>query len=79
MIFVGTGMFPPANDPDAMKKIEGPGPEARNRVGSFIGPISASFQVDPPAAPSKGDGETAEAYGQRVAGITLKFIRGRQE
>ncbi len=78
MIFVGTGMFPAANDPDAMKKIEGPGPETHNRVGSFIGPMSASFQVDPPAAPAKGDIETAEAYGQRVAKITLQFVRGRQ-
>jgi len=78
MIFVGTGMFPAANDPDAMKNIEGPGPETHNRVGSFIGPMSASFQVDPPAAPSKGDIETAEAYGQRVANITLQFVRGRQ-
>lgn len=79
MIFVGTGMFPSANDPDAMKKIKGPGPEAHNRVGSLIGPMSASFQADPPAAPSKGDGETAEVYGQRMASITLKFIRRRQE
>ncbi len=77
MIFVGTAMFPSANDPDAMNSVEGPGPEAHNRVGSFIGPMAASFQVDPPTAPSQGDIETAEAYGQRVASIALQFSRGR--
>ncbi|RUM41226.1 MAG: hypothetical protein DSY70_01715 [Desulfobulbus sp.] len=77
MIFVGTAMFPSANDPEAMNSVEGPGPEAHNRVGSFIGPMSASFQVDPPAAPSKGDLETAEAYGKRIASIALQFSRGR--
>jgi len=78
MIFVGTGMFPSANDPDAMQNSEGPGPDAHNRVGSFIGPMAASFQVDPPSSPAKGDIETAEAYGRRVAKITLQFVRGRQ-
>lgn len=78
MIFVGTGMFPAANAPETMNNIEGPGPEVQNRVGSFIGPMSASFQVDSPTAPCKGDLETAEAYGQRVANITLQFVRGRQ-
>lgn len=78
MIFVGTAMFPSANDPDAMNTIEGPGPEAHNRVGSFIGPMSASFQVDPPAAPGTGDLETAEAYGRRIANISLQFSRGRK-
>ena len=44
--------------------------QAQNRVGSFVGPMAASFQVNPPAAPPKGDIETAEAYGRRVAEIT---------
>ncbi len=78
MVYVGTGMFPSANDPDAMNSVSGPGPDAHNRVGSFIGPMAASFQVDPKDAPPKGDQETAELYGQRVAGITLQFINGRQ-
>lgn len=73
MIWVGTGMFPSANDMEAMNSVEGPGPEAHNRVGSFIGPMAASFQVDPPGAPSKGDIETAEAYGKRVAEITARL------
>jgi NAD(P)H dehydrogenase (quinone) len=78
MIYVGTGMFPSANDPDAMNTIAGPGPNAHNRVGSFIGPMAASFQNDPTSAPPKGDQETAQLYGQRVAEITKQFVRGRQ-
>jgi NAD(P)H dehydrogenase (quinone) len=78
MIFVGLGMMPSANKPEAMNQIAGPGPEAHNRVGSFIGPMAASFQVNPPAAPPKGDIETAELYGRRVAEITLQFVRGRK-
>lgn len=77
MIFVGLGMMPSANRPDEMNTVSGPGPEAHNRVGSFIGPMAASFQVNPPAAPPKGDIETAEAYGRRVAEITSQLSKGR--
>ena len=58
---------------DAMNTLEGPGSGTLNRLGSFIGPMAASFQVNPPDAPSKGDIDTAEAYGKRVAEITMKF------
>jgi len=47
MIYVGTGMLPAANDPESMSSVEGPGPEVHNRIGSFVGPMAASFQVDP--------------------------------
>jgi NAD(P)H dehydrogenase (quinone) len=77
MIYVGTGMMPAANDPDAFNSIDGPGPDVHNRVGSFMGPMSASFQVDPGDAPPQGDIETAELYGRRVAEITRQFLRGR--
>jgi len=77
MIYVSLGMVPSANRPDDMKTPAGPGPEAHNRVGSFIGPMSASFQVAPPDAPVKGDIETAEIYGLRVATITAQFLKGR--
>ncbi|MEI7901591.1 MAG: flavodoxin family protein [bacterium] len=77
MLFVGLGMKPSANKPEQMNTLAGPDPEAHNRVGSFIGPMSASFQVLPPESPGVGDIETAEAYGQRVAEITLQFVRGR--
>src|SRR5262249_50882782 len=74
MIFVSLGMMPSANRPEDMNSATGPGPEAHNRVGSFIGPMSASFQVNPPATPPNGDIETAEAYGRRVAEITIQFV-----
>jgi NAD(P)H dehydrogenase (quinone) len=77
MIYVGLSMMPSANHPEQLNSLTGPGPEAHNRVGSFIGPMSASFQVAPPGSPGAGDLETAEAYGQRVAEITLQFVRGR--
>jgi NAD(P)H dehydrogenase (quinone) len=77
MIFVSLGMLPGQNRPEEMNTPAGPGPEAHNRVGSFVGPMSASFQVNPPGAPPKGDLETAEAYGRRVAEITLQLVRGR--
>ena len=76
MIYVGTGMMPSANEPDGMKTISGPSANAHNRVGSFSGAMSSSFQVNPPDAPGKGDLETAELYGKRVAEITIK-LRGR--
>ena len=60
-----------------MNQIAGPGPDAHNRAGSFIGPAAASFQVRAPGAPGKGDLETAELYGRRVAEITLQFLRGK--
>lgn len=77
MIYVSLGMNPSANRPDDMKSLTGPTPEAHNRVGSFIGPMSASFQVHPGEAPGPGDLQTAEIYGRRVAEITAQFLRGR--
>jgi NAD(P)H dehydrogenase (quinone) len=77
MIYVGTGMMPSANHPEHMNAIQGPGPDATNRVGSFMGPMAASFQVAPTDAPGPGDLATAEAYGKRVAEITVQLVRGR--
>jgi NAD(P)H dehydrogenase (quinone) len=77
MIFVSLGMMPAASDPDSMNRIEGPGPEVTNRIGSYMGPMAASFQVNPGDAPSTGDLATAEAYGVRVATITQQLVRGR--
>ncbi|HET6266413.1 MAG TPA: hypothetical protein VFG11_01760 [Acidobacteriota bacterium] len=64
MIYVGTGMLPSANRPEDIQQITGPSPEALNRVGSFTGPMSASFQVTPPNAPVPGDIQTADSYGK---------------
>ncbi|MEJ2622787.1 MAG: flavodoxin family protein [Candidatus Thiodiazotropha sp.] len=79
MIFVSLGMHPAASDPESMNRIQGPGPEVVNRLGSYIGPMAASFQVNPGEAPSTGDLATAEAYGARVATITQQLKRGRAE
>lgn len=77
MLFVSLGVHPAASDPDSMNRIEGPGPEVVNRIGSYIGPMAASFRVNPGDAPSSGDMATAEAYGARVASITQQLVRGR--
>jgi len=77
MIYVSLGMHSSPNKPQDMMQIHGPAPDAHNRVGSFIGPMSSSFHVNPPDSPSKGDLETAELYGKRVAEITQQFLRGK--
>jgi len=77
MIYVGTGMMPSANDAEGPKTVQGPGPNALNRLSSFVGPMAASFEVRPPDAPPPGDLLTAEAYGKRVAEITTQFVRGK--
>src|SRR5206468_11368081 len=77
MIYVSLGLMPSANRPDEFKTVTGPSPEAHNRHGSFIGPMSASFQVHPPGSPPQGDLETAELYGRRVAEITVQFVKVR--
>ena len=77
MIFVGTAMMPAANDAEAMNSVDGPGPHTHNRLGSFIGPMSASFQVNPGEAPPPGDLETAELYGRRVAEVTLQYLKSK--
>jgi NAD(P)H dehydrogenase (quinone) len=73
MIYVGTGMLPAASHPESMTSVQGPGPEVQNWVGSFVGPMSASFQAQPPDAPPPGGIATAESYGARVAQITLRL------
>jgi NAD(P)H dehydrogenase (quinone) len=75
MIYVGTGVLPAVSHPESMSSSHGPGPEVQNRVGSFVGPMSASFQVQPPDAPPPGDIATAEGYGARVASITLRLAK----
>jgi NAD(P)H dehydrogenase (quinone) len=76
MVYVGTGMMPSANEPEGMQSNAGPSEKAHNRVGSFSGAMATSFQVKPPAAPGRGDIETAELYGARVATVA-KQLRGK--
>jgi NAD(P)H dehydrogenase (quinone) len=77
MIYVGTGMFPSANRPEDLQHPAGPSPEALNRLGSFTGPMSASFQIPPPGAPLSGDLQTAELYGKRIAEITDRWNKAK--
>ena len=77
MIFVSLGMLPASNDPASMETLEGPGPDALNRVDGSIGPMATSFTAAAGEAPPKGDIGTAEAYGRRIAEITSQFARGR--
>ncbi len=77
MIYVGTGMMPSANRPEDLNQIAGPSSEALNRLGSFTGAMSASFQVAPPGAPVPGDIQTAELYGKRIAEITERWIKAK--
>jgi NAD(P)H dehydrogenase (quinone) len=77
MIYVGTAMMPASNDQEGMKKPEGPGPDALNRYSSFVGPMASSFMLPPGQAPAAGDLETARLYGQRVAEVTLRFLKGK--
>jgi NAD(P)H dehydrogenase (quinone) len=77
MIYVGLGMLPAPNEHSSMKTIEGPGPEAHNRVGSFSGAMSASFQLTPGEGPVQGDLETARLYGKRVAEIAVRLANSK--
>lgn len=76
MIFVSLGILPGANQPEGFTTNVGPDVNAHNRVGSSAGAMSTSFQINNGEAPGKGDLETAEHYGKRVAEITLRFERG---
>jgi NAD(P)H dehydrogenase (quinone) len=77
MIFVGLGMLPASNDLASFDTLEGPGPDALNRVDASIGPMAVSFTVAAGDAPPTGDIQTAAAYGRRIAEITAQFLRGR--
>ena len=77
MIYVGLGLMPSSNRPEEMHSPSGPGADALNRVGSFIGPMAASFQIKPPEAPLAGDLETARIYGERVAALAAQLKRGK--
>ncbi len=77
MIYVGLGMLPAPNDQAGMKTINGPGPTAHNRVGSFSGAMAASFQLNPGDGPVSGDLETAKLYGKRIAEIAVRFSKSK--
>lgn len=64
MVWVGTGMTPPA--------VHG-APDQLNRLGSYIGVMAQADNVPPEQSPPQGDVDTAAAYGRRIA----EFARAR--
>jgi NAD(P)H dehydrogenase (quinone) len=66
MIWVGTGLPPPATPGD---------PAAINRLGSSIGVMAQADNVPPEQSPPEGDLATAREYGRRIA-ETARALRG---
>ena len=77
MIYVSLGMLPAENEQAGMKTINGPGPEAHNRLGSFSGAMSASFQLAAGEGPPPGDIATAKLYGKRIAEIASRLAKSK--
>jgi NAD(P)H dehydrogenase (quinone) len=57
MVWVGLGQLPEAVG----------NPEAKNRLGSYIGAMAQADNVPADQSPPKGDLDTAAAYGRRIA------------
>ncbi len=52
--------------------------DALNRLGAWGGVMTQSDQQAPPdVAPTSGDRKTAEQFGQRIAAITARWVKGR--
>jgi NAD(P)H dehydrogenase (quinone) len=66
MIWVGLGMLPErVGDPDA-----------KNRLGSYLGVMAQADNVPPDQSPPRGDLETGRAYGRRIAEFARRKGRG---
>ncbi|MDO5640681.1 MAG: flavodoxin family protein [Neisseria sp.] len=76
MIYVSLGLAPQPNEPEAFGRIEGPSPNAVNRLDGTAGALASSMMVEPENM-AKGDLETARLYGERIATITARFMRGK--
>lgn len=75
MVWVGMNQLAASNVPQESESVEGPGSTALNRNSASLGPQASVFNVGVPAAPASGDLETAEAYGRRIAEITIRFSK----
>jgi NAD(P)H dehydrogenase (quinone) len=64
MIWVGTGLPPPAKPGD---------PDALNRLGSSLGVMAQADNVPPEQSPPQGDIETGLSYGKRIAMFARKL------
>jgi NAD(P)H dehydrogenase (quinone) len=47
------------------------------QAAASIGAMASSFGLAAGQAPSIGDLETAEAYGRRIAEITVRWVKGK--
>ena len=72
MIWVSTGLMPGGDGKSYA------GPEVVNRIGGSAGLMTQAFQDSPEITPPKGDLDTGELFGQRVAEITKQFVAGRR-
>ena len=77
MIFVSLGLMPSANKPEEMKQIAVPGPEAHNRLSSFIGPMAAKFPGGDPRRADLGRPGDRRGLQPPRAEIAVQFARGR--
>jgi NAD(P)H dehydrogenase (quinone) len=70
MIWVGTGMMPGNNSSTASI-------EDLNRIGSFLGLMTqANVDQGPDVAPPAQDHKTAHLFGERVAHIAHRWVKG---
>ncbi|MGB7183540.1 MAG: flavodoxin family protein [Burkholderiaceae bacterium] len=60
MIWVGTAMMPSAEPGD---------PDAKNRLGSYLGVMAQADNSPPEESPPQGDIDTAFSYGERIARV----------
>lgn len=54
------------------------GPDALNRVGSFLGVAAQSDNASPEITPPAGDRETARLLGERIAKAAVRWAAGAQ-
>lgn len=66
MIWVSQGVFN-----------KGSGPDGINRLGGWLGYMAQSDNAPPEVTPPKGDRDTAELFGKRVAEAAVRWVRGR--
>lgn len=71
MVWVGLGTPGPNTESG-----HGGKPDDVNRVGAYLGAMAQSDNAPPEEAPSSGDRETGEIFGERIARTTLRWVRG---
>jgi multimeric flavodoxin WrbA len=67
MLWVSHGLLPDRAAAD---------PEGLNRLGSYLGAMAQSDQAPPDVTPPPGDRRSAELFGERVAALADRWVRG---